>query len=253
MTWEEYEVMPWRLGWKHEYFNGMAHLTPRQQSVLTIVEVASRDVPTACTIRAIVPADADELKRLFFEVFHDSLEYCDYEEADIQQSAERCIDAYFEAEQASLLGMSQGAIAPDQSLIGAALVIEQEERPPLLRLLCVAAPWQRQGIATCMVATILNGLCSTSYQQLESRYFLANEGSRNWHRKFGFQDQPDVFVTRLYFRLAQHELWRQEQLGQLSAAELAVLTAECDRLQKEVESLEAEWMNTIRCESQPAD
>ncbi|MGB7416946.1 MAG: GNAT family N-acetyltransferase, partial [Thermosynechococcaceae cyanobacterium] len=168
MTWQEYEVMPWRLGWKHEYFNGMAHLTPRQQSVLTIVEVNTRHLsPTPCEIRAVVPADADELKRLFFEVFHDSVEYCDYPKKDIQQSAERCIDAYFESEQASGLGMSRVAIASQSAssdLIGAALVIKQEERPPLLRLLCIAAPWQRQGIATRMVATVLNGLCSTPYQ-----------------------------------------------------------------------------------------
>lgn len=45
MSWEEYEIMPWRLGWKHEYFNGMAYLTPRQQSVLTIINVAPEAIP----------------------------------------------------------------------------------------------------------------------------------------------------------------------------------------------------------------
>ncbi|MGB7412749.1 MAG: GNAT family N-acetyltransferase, partial [Thermosynechococcaceae cyanobacterium] len=75
----------------------------------------------------------------------------------------------------------------------------------------------------------------------------------SWHHRFGFQDEQDLFVTRLYFRQAQHELWRQERLGQLTAAELAVLAVECDRLQKEVDLLEAEWINTIRRESRPTD
>lgn len=245
MSYEEYEIMPWRLGWKHEYFNGMAYLTPRQQSVLTVIDVAPRsNTPNVCSIRPVVPTDAPELKRLFFEVFHDSVEYCNYEVVDIQESAQRCIDSYFGAVEGRPSEVSSVAISPEGVLIGTALVIEPKDQQPYLRLLCVSPLWQRQGIATSLVATVLNFLAGTPFTQLRSRYFLANEASRNWHHRFGFQDQLDLFVTRLFYRHAQHELWRQEQLCQLPQEALARLASEVAQWQVEVERQEVAFEDT---------
>lgn len=245
MSWEEYELMPWQLGWKHEYFNGMAYLSPRQQSVLTVIEIAPRnDTPKSFMIRSVVPTDAPELKRLFFEVFHDSVEYCNYEEQDIQESAQSCIDKYFGAVKGEPSKVSCVAISPEEELIGTALVIEQPGRHPYLRLLGVAPPWQRRGVATGLMATILNQLVDTPFTQLESRYFLANEASRNWHHRFGFQDQLDLFVARLFYRHAQHELWRQEQLGQLPKKDMARLASEVEQWQAEVDSQEVAFEAT---------
>lgn len=245
MSWEEYELMPWRLGWKHEYFNGMAYLTPRQQSVLTVIEVAPRnDTPQPFKIRPVVPTDAPELKHLFFEVFHDSVEFCNYEERDIQESAQSCIDNYFGAAKGEPSKVSCVAISPEGELIGTALVIEQPEQHPYLRLLGVSPSWQRHGVATSLMATILNQLVNTPFTQLESRYFLANEASRNWHHRFGFQDQLDLFIARLFYRHAQHELWRQEKLGQLSKKDLAHLAYEVEQWQAEVDRQEVAFEAT---------
>ncbi len=240
MSWEEYEIMPWRLGWKHEYFNGMAYLTPRQQSVLTVIEVAPRnDTPQPFKIRLVLPTDVPELKHLFFEVFHDSVEYCNYEASNIHASAQSCIDNYFGAVKGKPSKVSCVAISPEGELIGTALVIEQPEQCPYLQLLGVSPSWQRRGVATSLMATILNQLVNTPITQLESRYFLANEASRNWHHRFGFQDQLDLFVARLFYRHAQHELWRQEQLGQLPKKDLARLASEVEQWQAEVDRQEA--------------
>ncbi|ABW31603.1 GNAT family N-acetyltransferase [Acaryochloris marina] len=245
MSWEEYELMPWRLGWKHEYFNGMAYLTPRQQSVLTVIEVAPRnDTLQSIKIRPVVPTDATELKHLFFEVFHDSVEYCNYEEQNIQESAQSCIDNYFGAVKGEPSKVSCVATSTEGELIGTALVIEQPERHPYLRLLGISPSWQRRGVATNLMATILNQLVNTSFTQLESRYFLANEASRNWHHQFGFQDQLDLFVARLFYRHAQHELWRQEKLGQLSKIDLARLASEVEYWQAEVDRQEVAFEST---------
>ncbi|KAI9129515.1 GNAT family N-acetyltransferase [Acaryochloris sp. CCMEE 5410] len=245
MSWEEYELMPWRLGWKHEYFNGMAYLTPRQQSVLTVIEVAPRnDTPQSFKIRPVVSTDVLELKHLFFEIFHDSVEYCNYEERDIQESAQSCIDNYFAAVKGEPSKVSCVAISPEGELIGIALIIEQPERYPYLRLLGVSPSWQRRGVATSLMATILNQLVSTPFTQLESRYFLANEASRNWHHRFGFQDQLDLFVARLFYRHAQHELWRQEKLGQLPEKDLSRLASEVEQWQAEVDRQEVAFEAT---------
>lgn len=37
ITWEEWERMPWRFGWKREYSDGHAHLTPRRDHVHVFV------------------------------------------------------------------------------------------------------------------------------------------------------------------------------------------------------------------------
>ncbi|WP_299492858.1 GNAT family N-acetyltransferase [Acaryochloris sp. IP29b_bin.137] len=231
--------MPWRLGWKHEYFNGRAHLTPRQQSVQTVIDVAPRsNTPKVCSIRPVMPTDAPELKRLFFEVFHDSVEYCNYEASGIQESAQRCIDSYFGAVNGDPSKTSSVAISPEGILVGAALVIEQPQQQPYLRLLCVSSLWQRRGVGTSLVAAALNLLDNSPFTQLRSRYFLANEASRSWHHQFGFRDQLDLFVSRLFYRHAQHELWRQEQIGQLQEEDLARLASEVKRWQAEVERQE---------------
>src|ERR671914_3021046 len=39
MMWEEWERLPWRFGWKHEYWDGPAHLTPRQDHVLVEIRL----------------------------------------------------------------------------------------------------------------------------------------------------------------------------------------------------------------------
>ena len=45
MTFEDWERMPWRFGWKHEYWDGHAQISPRHKAVivrLTIRMVAAK-------------------------------------------------------------------------------------------------------------------------------------------------------------------------------------------------------------------
>ena len=42
MTWEEYERHEWRFGWKHEYWDGQAHFTPRHNLVFVRTPVEPR-------------------------------------------------------------------------------------------------------------------------------------------------------------------------------------------------------------------
>ena len=242
MTWEEYEVMPWRLGWKHEYFDGTAFLTPRDQSVVTVVEVKPQTVtPIPFQLRPVVREDAQQLKELFFNVFHDSVEFCNQQAQQIRDSANQCIDNFMKNDADPFSSLSQVAVSSDGSLLGTALVIEDRHGHPYLRLLCVDEEVQRQGIGTSMVTRILNALASIKVAWLYSRYFLANEWSRKWHHHFGFHDQPDVFVTRLYYRHAQHELFRQEKLGQVSDVELLRLESIVHKWEDVLEKQEAQW------------
>jgi len=42
MPFEEFELLPLRLGWRHEYYDGQAHLTVRPMAVLATVRIDSK-------------------------------------------------------------------------------------------------------------------------------------------------------------------------------------------------------------------
>ena len=124
------------------------------------------------------------------------------------------------------------------SLVGAALLIEKEGGQPLLDMLFVIPEWQRKGLSTALVSAAINELYRTGIKRLGSRYLLGNDGSRAWHQKFGFVEEPDLFLARWYYRHAQHELWRREKIGDLTEAEREVLSSEVDQWRVRVDELE---------------
>ena len=86
----------------------------------------------------------------------------------------------------------------NEYIIGAALIIAQAEETPLLDMLFVRPEWHRKGIATAMVAAALNTLHSSGVRTLASQYVLGNEESRAWHQRFGFVEETDLLLVRLY-------------------------------------------------------
>src|SRR5438477_12181969 len=75
MSWETFERLPHRLGWKHEYYGGMAHLRPSWTSVMFELDLAARPVRRRRGIRAVTRADAPALRRPFLEAFALAPEY----------------------------------------------------------------------------------------------------------------------------------------------------------------------------------
>jgi hypothetical protein len=73
---------------------------------------------------------------------------------------------------------------------------------------------------------------------LISRYHVGNEPSRDWHRRFGFVEEPDLMLDRLYSAVARHELWRREKMGNLTPSEHEALLSERARWQSQVDELE---------------
>jgi hypothetical protein len=72
-----------------------------------------------------------------------------------------------------------------------------------------------------------------------SRYYLGNEPSCSWHHRFGFKEEPDFLLARLYLRAATQELVRLRALGALTPDLEHNLTQECTRWTTEVDRLEA--------------
>lgn len=76
MLWEEFERMPWRFGWKHKYWDGRAHITPRESHVHVRMKPAPRAesaITPGFTQRAVEAADAEELIECFTETFREGV------------------------------------------------------------------------------------------------------------------------------------------------------------------------------------
>jgi RimJ/RimL family protein N-acetyltransferase len=107
-----------------------------------------------------------------------------------------------------------------------------------LDILFVIPEWQRQGVATALTSATINELYNVGVKTLKSRYFLGNNESRAWHQKFGFVEEPDLFLARLYYHQAKHELWQREKIGNLTEIKREALLSKIDQWQTRVDDLE---------------
>ncbi|MBO0859088.1 MAG: GNAT family N-acetyltransferase [Chloracidobacterium sp.] len=247
MTDDEYQLLPFEPGWKCEYWNGIAHYSPRYHAVVTTLAVAPRDVDTDCMLRQPAESDIEALTPTYIAAFSGTIEYFGYSQGQIAEAARRDIKNYFAGghgrpTSASCLAVDSkpypGDSNPEEETIAGAAMVTSTEDGPLLYLLFVAPQFQRRGLATAMVSAAVNELHELGEKTLTSRYHIGNEQSLNWHQRFGFVEEPDLRRAQLYLQQARVELWRREQIGPLTAEEREKLTEVIARWESEVVNLE---------------
>lgn len=243
MTIEEFETMPRKLGWKYEYWNGQAHISPRHHAVTTSVEIRPRPLKAPCTLRAVEQKDEPHLISSYIAAFQDTIEYCDWSPEKIAASAREAIQNFFAGKRGKPLPSSRLAVVSQlgtgsELVIGAALVVEKDDEASLLDILFVIPEWQRQGVATALVSATVNDLYQAGVKTLKSCYVLGNQESRAWHQKFGFVEESELSLARLYCHQAKHELWRREKIGNLTEMKRAALLAKIEQWQARVAELE---------------
>jgi RimJ/RimL family protein N-acetyltransferase len=241
---EEFELLPMKLGWKYEYWDGQARISPRGQAVAATVK--TRPTPTRFphTIRPVTESDEPQLVAAYIEAFADSFDFCDWELSKITEAAKEDIRKILSGQRGRLLAASRVATASPsetaaETIIGASLITGSDRQPPLLDILFVVPQRHRKGIATALVSAGSHDLYRAGVETLESRYLLGNEESRAWHQQFGFTEEADLMLARAYYHHAKHELWRREKIGGLLDEERERLVAERDRRHARVEELEA--------------
>jgi len=243
MSWEEYELMPWKLGWKHEYWDGRAHITPRQHVICAVMAVKPHAIHASCRLRPVTVEDHRELTALFFQAFRDTIEFCDWSIGSIRDTATRSIDAFFDGKRGQPHVSSRVAVRVSsrrkwEHMIGAALIVEPAPGRPMLDMLFVSPRARRRGIASALAGAAMNELQRLGIATLESAYLMGSAPSRAWHQQFGFVEKPDLLSAQLYYRYAEHELQRHEKLRHLSESALLEVTRECDSWRREAERLE---------------
>ncbi|MBV7335229.1 GNAT family N-acetyltransferase [Chloroflexi bacterium TSY] len=201
ISYEEFQRMPKRLGWKYEYYGDCAHITPGHAIVVTAVEITPCVVNTPCTIRPVVEADLPQLRPAYFAAFEETTDYCDWAPKRIKEAAEQNLSSFFAGKRGEPLSASQIATAEQndgrEEVIGTILIVEKEDGP-LVDLLFVVPDWHRKGVATALASTALNVLHTSGNEKLRSRFLLGNAESRQWHHRFGFVDEPDLWVARAH-------------------------------------------------------
>jgi Acetyltransferase (GNAT) family len=234
MSFAEYEIMEHPFGWKVEYWDGQAHLTPREVGVKTRIALSPGALQKKHALIPVHPSYTEQMITGYFETFVDSVEFCGWPEGQIQDSAEKSISDYFSQKKGKALPASIIALEPNsQKLAGLALFILNREQKPHLELLYVRSQFQRSGMATAMVAWGMNCLRESNFQELFSTYHICNEESRLWHHKLGFQDIYDPYYIRLKSSWLRQEIWRREKLELVEG--LDVLIRERDQWQSQVD------------------
>lgn len=196
MSLAEFRLLPQDPGWRYEYFDEMAHVTPRARFATVRVGVGSRPLEPPLPLRSVLASDREELVAAYVAAFADSAEYCDVPPEGISRSAQENIRAFYagdrgEALPSSCVAVDKAAESPVEVVAGAALVTRAKDGCPLLDMLFVRPRWQRRGLAAALVSWSLRELLAHGEATLRSRYLLANEPSRAWHRHFGFTEEPD--------------------------------------------------------------
>jgi GNAT superfamily N-acetyltransferase len=271
---EEFELMEHPFGWKAEYFDGKAHLTPREHLVRTQMTLAPKKIATSHQIVPVDPLRKEWMIAAFLEAFEDSVEFCDWSSDLFHTHARKNITNYFQGKRGKPHPVSRMVLEPNsdplseglrQRVIGLALFVEnkadsvrrgnlamqptqaaesflktiettQSEERTELDLLLVLPEYQRMGIATEMVAGAIDSLYADGVKDLRSGYHICNDRSRAWHHSLGFKDVPDYLYCRLKAGWYRHEIWRWEKLGQIERLE--ELRTEKDRWERLAQEIE---------------
>jgi GNAT superfamily N-acetyltransferase len=223
MSFEAYERMEQRLGWKHEYWDGAARLSPQESAVGTfrrrldsaLVSHWSRHAHEC--VRVAHPDDAPALVELFLHAFDDAVEFAGWPERHYHRNAHETVASFFggpDARQIARPGRRESSfvVASNDRLL-AALLVRSSGSGPIVEPVMVHSAHRRHGLASALLAVSIEALRNDGETVLLSRCHLGNPPGLGWHEASGFEEVPSYFSathrwhhqTRLagYFEITQ--------------------------------------------------
>ena len=125
MSLAEFRLLPRDPGWRYEYFDEMAHVTPRARFATVRVGVGSRPLEPPLPLRGVVASDREELRAAYVAAFADSVEFCDVPPEGISRSARENIRDFYAGDRGGQRAQAFPAIELD--------VLAGVERPAAAR------------------------------------------------------------------------------------------------------------------------
>ncbi len=257
MTLAEFSAMPHRLGWKHEYWDGAARLSPKASAVVEFRRAVAAPIVVRprrdLLVRPIERSDADALADLFQASFDSAIEFAGYSDAMLGQRAQESMAEFF-APQRGRFEAGQRAGRPCEwpgtsfvaesagQIIGAAM-IREVRAGPILEPIFIRPDSLREGVGGLLLASALGALKSAktfegaAVDVLYSRCHLGNPVSFAWHTRHGFEEVPNLPAAQhrwQHYLQQAHALKLQGNVAAASAAQ-----AEADRLAQQIADLES--------------
>lgn len=235
MSFEQFERnIPFRPGWKREYYGGKAHVRPSWPCVHFHCDIGPTPVPRMKGFRTPSRDDAGELALCFFDSFRLSPQYADYPMAGYRRMTVQYINNFY--------GDVRGAIHPSSTIVGsgrtilAAVLIKVENgKLPLVDCVFTRPSHMRQGLARKAARRAFAMLARDGFRKVRSIAMLANEASIQWHLSAGFRELPDEMQMEMRARFVLYELDRLKEVGQISESEYDVRKTEAVRLWRRAE------------------
>lgn len=250
MTIDEFHLAEFPFGWKDEYCDGFAYVTPRDHGVLMKMPIKERRVRNTFEIKLLADASIKKIVRLFYESFVDSVEFCDWSKREIKERAAENVGDYFDGRRGvPAPELSRLVFAPGDTkdLIGACLVSKYKYGYKN-EIIFVRPDFQNRGVGTTLAANLLNDLHAIGEKILWSEHHICNAQSERWHKKFGFVEVTDIMTAKFRRNFYRHEVWRREELKITEKIDewkssLAAVEAEVERLEAiEKEDFDAAWL-----------
>jgi predicted N-acetyltransferase YhbS len=257
MTLTEFDALPHRLGWKHEYWDGAARLSPEESAIAEFRRPITTPVKSTYSnnwiVRPIQRDDSAALIELFLRAFESADEFAGYSESSFRSRAAESVARFFARDMSTATTHASHetrlsdwkevsfVVEDAQQLIGAAL-IREVRLGPILEPIMIAPAYQRRGVGSALLATTLNKLRVMASQDkapleyLYSRCHLSNPHSLAWHTIMGFEEMPNLPATQHRWLHHMQQARSLRLQGQIDLARTA--QTEANRLATQVEAFE---------------
>jgi GNAT superfamily N-acetyltransferase len=219
---EEYERIPYRPGWKHEYWNGRLRLSPNHR--VSVYSRTTSDPPatngTNLETRFLLDLEPKAFTSAFTVSFADTIDFVDQSSVKVRAFAKKFWNQLNTGVRGAVHPASLAFVSPGRKPRVLSLLIFVARDPGEVLLDCVFTrpEWQGDGLATELLAITLPKLLETEIQTVWSGVFDGNLESRGWHERNGFALATDLMQTTSMVHRLRHEQHRLEMLSRSSHA-----------------------------------
>lgn len=214
---DDFHTMRHRLGWKHEYWDGAARLSPSHIAVTTFSRpLSQRSAPQPCLetdyeIQPVTPAGEDAIVDLYVRAFESAVEFAGYSDDLYRDTLKIDVARFFEGtlqRNHNRAAVEHSYVVRHTSGIVAALLVRIKGETPCIEPVMVDPGCQRRGLGTALLNRTVESLHAVGFSTIQSHCHLANKSSLAWHRKNGFEESPNHLAAchyhEHYRRLAIH-------------------------------------------------